>query len=102
MLTSTDKTCSPCWSFFFTRLALRHPAFSYRTVFVFACAFFAVLFFDLTNNIIVTSLIVLGGGFMLSVLLNCAIMIGRFTINKEFLGKVFLGSRILGGITNLV
>lgn len=68
----------------------------------FACAFFAVLFFDLTNNIIVTSLIVLGGGFMLSMLLNCAIMIGRFTINKEFLGKIFLGSRILGGITNLV
>jgi hypothetical protein len=58
--------------------------------------------FDLNRNIAVSLLITLAGGFGLATLCRLVIFFFRRNIQRDFKNYVFLGSRILGGITSSI
>ena len=66
------------------------------------CFFFAAIFYDLNQNILLASLIAVGGTIALATIFSTILTIGMATVNKEFRGKIFLLSRILGSGVNLL
>lgn len=68
----------------------------------FLCCFIsAVIFYDLNRNILMATFIATIGTIAMAITLNILLAIGLSTVNKEFRGKTFLVSRILGSVVNV-
>lgn len=66
------------------------------------CFISAVIFYDLNRNILMATFIATIGTIALTITLNVLLMASLATVNKEFRGKAFLVSRILGSIINIL
>lgn len=64
------------------------------------CFISAVIFYDLNYNILMATFIAIFGTIALTITLNILLMASLSTVNKEFRGKAFLVSRILGSAIN--
>lgn len=65
------------------------------------CFLSAIIFYDLNNNILLTTVIMVVGTVALTIALSVFLSIGLTTVNKEYRGKIFLVSRILGSTLNV-
>lgn len=66
------------------------------------CFISAVIFYDLNRNILMATFIATIGTIALTITLNILLMASLTTVNKEFRGKAFLVSRILGSVINIL
>lgn len=65
------------------------------------CFISAVIFYDLNRNILMAAVITFAGTIALALCLSVILAVTMAAINKEYRGKVFLLSRILGAATNV-
>lgn len=66
------------------------------------CTFFGVIFYDLNKNLVIAAAIIVIGSLATAFGLSALLTLGMATVNKEFRGKTFLVSRILGGSINML
>lgn len=68
----------------------------------FVCCFIsAIIFYDLNRNLLVSVLIATAGTLAMAITLNVMLILAMTTVNKEFRGKTFFVSRILGSFINI-
>ena len=67
----------------------------------FCCIIAAVIFYDLNHNVLMAAVITFAGTIALSLFLSVLLSVTMHAINKEYRGKVFLLSRILGATVNV-
>ncbi len=65
------------------------------------CFISAVIFYDLNRNILMAVLIATVGTIALAITFNVLLALGLSTVHKEFRGKTFLLSRLLGSLINI-